>query len=56
MSFRLAYFHLAMTNYKRQCQGHTHFDNEYLGNDERRTLILPLNRKQCRTFDLQIYI
>ena len=35
MGFLTAYLHLKLAHSIRQCQGHAHFDNEYLGNSSR---------------------
>ena len=35
MTFRLAYLHLALTNYKGHGQGHAHLESEYLGKVDR---------------------
>ena len=34
IGFRFSYFHLTLTNSKVQCQGDSHFDDEYFGNGD----------------------
>ena len=35
VAFQLAYLHLILAHFKGQCQGHAHFEWEYLGNGNR---------------------
>ena len=55
MAFRLSNLNLTLAHSKGQGQGHTHFDREYLANDNRQNLAYANSHEVACDLSIGIY-